>query len=820
MKKRVLSLALALTMAMALLPAAAAESEFVIEDGVLVEYNGPGGDVVIPEGVTTIGEYAFSGCSGLTNVTIPQGVTSIGGSAFWDCDSLTHVTIPEGVREIGDHAFDGCAALTGATIPDSVTRIGGAAFMNCTALTHVTIPDGITEIELCTFEGCTSLKSVAIPQSVTEIGGGAFEFCESLTDVTLPDGLVEIGETAFRCCRSLTSITIPASVAQVWRAPFEYCTGLTDVTFADGVTKIWPVMFSNCTSLASVTIPDSVTEIELWAFQGCTSLTDVVIPDSVTRIGDAAFWKCTALTDVSVPASVAEIGDHAFQDCPGLTLHGAAGSPAEAYATENGILFAATSKTPRFTDVEAESWYEAAVELCAAKGIMIGTSVTTFSPEATLTEAECSVLALRLHDLLHGGDGVFDPAPEDWGGKKMTLTLADGTTFEGYGPQGDGERVFSWWEWRNGVMGVCAQVPGWSYEQDISANIQGQRAWMDAHPDICGFDDASATLTLNGVTYQGTAQCWMPVGPYVFMFKPEIEEAEEVNRIIKNAVYSQGVGDDRWYRNAAWYAAQNELEVGFGESPASRDSFAAMLALATGDLPAIRQVEAIPDMRERMATDDIYMLYRAGILTGKDSYGTFDPEGTLTRAEAATMAARVLDESLRLSEPLAPLPTDGYTLTYLRDGVADCGLTYPVCALGSIEENGEGGILLLDGTLLPWPGRTPSFGIEQWGEYAYFAPWDDTTEDPYDCLMGLMAADGSWAIPLENTEDWLDRKDEMMAFVDARRIQRPYACRNDLYWDADGHPVSQRFDWCGDLSAQGQGFVGLDGKIYRIQFEL
>lgn len=488
-----------------------------------------------------------------------------------------------------------------------------------------------------------------------------------------------------------------------------------------------------------------------------------------------------------------------------------------------GLAAPALAAEGRFADVEAGSWYGSAVELCAEKGIMVGTGTDTFSPEATLTDAECGVLALRLHDLLHGGDGSLEKAPEDQDGK-MTLTLADGTTFEGYGYYGEeGSRVFSWWEWRNGVMGVCAQVPGWSYEEDISVNVQNQHAWMDAHPDICA-TEAPATLALNGVTYQGTAQCWMPVGPYVFMFKPRIEEAAEVNRIIKRAVYQEGAGLDAdcWWRDAAYYADRNELNIDFSTpgEPTSRARFAIWLALATGELSPIRQVDVIPDVDDdRLAPDsveDITMLYRTGVLTGKDAYGSFAPEGTLTRAEAATMVARVLDESLRVSEPLAALPTEGYTLTYLMDGEADCGVTYPVCPLASGTETREvGGILLLDGTLLPWPGSVYSSGLQQIGEYAYFAMWDESTEDPWDSLEGLMAADGTWAVPLGDYE-----MEELNAFAEDRRITRPYACHDGLYWDAGGHPVSQKFDWCGDLSAQGQGFVGLEGKIYRIQFNL
>ena len=117
--------------------------DFRVEEGVLVRYRGPGGDVTIPEGVTSIGKGAFYGCESLTSVTIPEGVTSIGDSAFSWCKSLTSVTIPEGVTSIGNSAFSWCKSLTSVTIPKSVTSIGEGAFYGCWSLTRV---EGMTRI--------------------------------------------------------------------------------------------------------------------------------------------------------------------------------------------------------------------------------------------------------------------------------------------------------------------------------------------------------------------------------------------------------------------------------------------------------------------------------------------------------------------------------------------------------------------------------------------------------------------------------------------------------------------------------------------------
>ena len=184
MRKKLLSLALALAMCLGLtVPAFAANEDFTIQDGVLTAYNGSGGDVVIPDNVTSIGTNAFRKCRSLTSVTIPSSVTEIGQWAFNDCTSLTSVTMSPGVTKIGGGAFLNCFGLTNVTIPSSVTVLEDGAFAGCTSLTSVTIPSGVTVIGIETFGGCTNLTSVSIPSSVTVIGVGAFNICTSLKDV-------------------------------------------------------------------------------------------------------------------------------------------------------------------------------------------------------------------------------------------------------------------------------------------------------------------------------------------------------------------------------------------------------------------------------------------------------------------------------------------------------------------------------------------------------------------------------------------------------------------------------------------------------------
>ena len=179
--------------------------------------------------VTTIGEFAFYWCKGLTSVTIPNSVTSIGQGAFQTCSGLTSVTIPNSVTTIGQGAFQGCSSLTSITIPNSVTSIGQYAFYDCSGLTSVTIPNSVTTIGQGAFRGCSGLTSITIPNSVTTIGQDAFLGCSSLTSITIPNSVTTIGQSAFFFCEGLTSVTIGNGVTTIGKDAFSGCTSVTDV---------------------------------------------------------------------------------------------------------------------------------------------------------------------------------------------------------------------------------------------------------------------------------------------------------------------------------------------------------------------------------------------------------------------------------------------------------------------------------------------------------------------------------------------------------------------------------------------------------------
>ena len=224
--------------------------------------------------VTSIGDDAFWGCIGLTNVTIPNSVTSIGNSAFYVCSELTSITIPDSVISIGDYAFSDCSGLTNITIGNSVTNINSNAFSDCTCLTSIIIPD-----------------------SVTSIGNGAFEDCRSLTSVTIPNSVTSIGFSAFIGCSKLTSVTIGNSLTSIGNYAFYNTAYYNDENnWENGVLYIGKHLIKAKTDLSNTyTIKDVTLTIANSAFKDCISLTSVTIPDSVTNIGDSAFNQCTNL---------------------------------------------------------------------------------------------------------------------------------------------------------------------------------------------------------------------------------------------------------------------------------------------------------------------------------------------------------------------------------------------------------------------------------------------------------------------------------------------------------------------------------------------
>ena len=181
-------------------------------------------NIVIEQGVTSIGISAFKNCTNLTNVTISDSVTSIKNEAFSNCTSLTNIEIPKSVTSIGWNGFSNCKSLNNINLPNSITSIGWYAFSNCTNINNIKIPNSVTNIGCYLFYNCTSLTSISIPNSITSIGACAFSGCTSLTRITIPDSVTIIEEYVFTDCTSLTSITIPLKVESIGYCALGYYT--------------------------------------------------------------------------------------------------------------------------------------------------------------------------------------------------------------------------------------------------------------------------------------------------------------------------------------------------------------------------------------------------------------------------------------------------------------------------------------------------------------------------------------------------------------------------------------------------------------------
>ena len=255
-------------------------SDFVIENGVLVQYNGPGGDVVIPEGVTEIGVSAFSSRTDLTSVVIPEGVTSIADYAFLMCKGLENIIIPEGITVIGVAAFYACTGLVCVTIPKSVVKIEESAFGNCENLAAINLSEGLLTIGDQVFSYCKKLSHVTLPESVTEIGNQAFYACTSLEKFRFPAGVKKLGTRVFSCCEKLETL-------EVDRKNSRFC--VMDGLILSKNKKTVEMCLDNRTGVCHV--PSGVTTIAWYAFFGCAYLTEIVLPETVTTVNTCASAK-------------------------------------------------------------------------------------------------------------------------------------------------------------------------------------------------------------------------------------------------------------------------------------------------------------------------------------------------------------------------------------------------------------------------------------------------------------------------------------------------------------------------------------------------
>ena len=298
-------------------------------------------NIVIEDGVTTIGEYAFIECENLTTVTIPNNVTSIGYMAFLGCYSLKTVTIGSGVTSIGKSAFESCNSLTEITVSGEnlYYKSEDNVLFNNDGTLLIKYPEGITatsytipnDVETIGDRAFifSNLTEVIIPDGVETIGDGAFTNC-LVTELTIPNSVTTIGEYAFSACEDLTTLNIGSGVTSIGNGPCGGCSRLTEITVSGGNMNFKSednvlfsydgktlVQYPGGSTATSYTIPDGVETISANAFDSSDNLTEVIIPDGVETIGNGAFSNCLGLTTMNIPSSVTTIDD-AFYSCKNL----------------------------------------------------------------------------------------------------------------------------------------------------------------------------------------------------------------------------------------------------------------------------------------------------------------------------------------------------------------------------------------------------------------------------------------------------------------------------------------------------------------------
>ena len=311
-------------------------------------------DYVLPNSVTSIGEYAFSYCQKLPSVTLTNNIVSIEKNAFDHCTKITSVDIGDKVENLSEYAFRGCTALKSIDLGKKLTGINQYCFYNCNSLETLELPNTVTVIKQNAFEYCSSLKSIDIPDSVTTLGNYAFEYCSALEKMTLGTGIKNIPYYFAYRCEALKEITIPENVETISESAFNCCYALSNIKFNSKVTRIDRYAFANCDELTVVNIPDSVTNIGSSVFSSCNKLTTFNIGSGITNFQQNVINSTPALTSINVsgentafasldgvlfnkemtkliccpeaksgeykmPETVVTVGTYAFEDCKALT---------------------------------------------------------------------------------------------------------------------------------------------------------------------------------------------------------------------------------------------------------------------------------------------------------------------------------------------------------------------------------------------------------------------------------------------------------------------------------------------------------------------
>lgn len=367
--------------------------------------------VIVDEGCTHIGSWAFGFSENLQSVSLPNSVTSLGGHAFAYCQKLISCPLPDELEVIGEWAFYDCRRMQGLDLPATLTSIGKTAFSNCDAITVANIPGGVQSLPY-----------------------GVFDDCDKLTTVTFGEGVEHIGESVFRSS-GVVRVTLPSSCLSVGPYTFNECDSLVSVTMLGGKEiKDWT--FAECDNLRRVTLASNLEKIGMHTFYHCDSLTHFRFPAALDVIPYGTLSYCPKVKQVVIENPNCEINDYASLGQMGVcTIYGYSGSTAQTYALEKGYGFKLIGteepEPSNFTDVDNSAYYGAAVEWAVNNGITTGVSDISFAPDMICSRGQVVTFLWRCAgspEPTLTTSNFTDVAPGAYYYKAMLWALEEGIT--------------------------------------------------------------------------------------------------------------------------------------------------------------------------------------------------------------------------------------------------------------------------------------------------------------------------------------------------------------------------------------------------------
>jgi len=312
--------------------------DFLTDGNVLIKYIGTDTDVTVPNGITAIGAYAFSGCGFIETISFEEEIDWLGAYAFFGCSGLITIPALNDIQMIGSNAFAGCMNLTSIEMLGEYSIIPEYAFLECSSLSSIVLNQSYNYIGEKAFKKCTAIKSFDFPSGLAAIGDNAFLDCFSLVSVNLPDSVARMGVGVFSNCARLTTAGLSKNSLSTGNFTFSGCDKLDSVEIPEGVTAIGSSCFAGCSSLKSVDIPSTIRTIGDKSFLD-SGLKSIDLPEDLETINEEAFVNSISNVAITIPRSVTHIGNDAFKNCENIIIKCYYNSYAYEYSNTHGLQY-------------------------------------------------------------------------------------------------------------------------------------------------------------------------------------------------------------------------------------------------------------------------------------------------------------------------------------------------------------------------------------------------------------------------------------------------------------------------------------------------